>query len=239
MTTPAAVTAAGSAQASQAGLALVTGQLIRQVFGQLDVTNLNESLPSWKQLYAALIRRHAAAAATLAARQYQAARLDAGVRGGFTVKPAAAPPLVQISGTVDWAVQPLQADQPDLVTAERRLEVAGERLVLDSGRQTIVVNVNRDRKARGWARVTEPAPCAFCAMLATRGMAYRSEQSADFRTHDHCRCHAEPVFTQYEPPAQVREWGSLYSEATAGVSGMQAKQTAWRKAFTAAYSAPQ
>lgn len=44
-----------------------------------------------------------------------------------------------------------------------------------------------------------------------------------------CRCHAEPVFTAYEPSAQIREWQALYRTATAGKSGAAARD-AFRKA---------
>jgi hypothetical protein len=61
-----------------------------------------------------------------------------------------------------------------------------------------------DRKAKGWARIPEPGACSSALMLATRGAVYRSEKGGDFKSHDNCRCHVEPVFTAYEPSAQVR-----------------------------------
>jgi hypothetical protein len=237
MTAP-TVAPASAAQASQAGLGTVVAALIGETFAQLDVNALDRSLPNWKMLYAAIVRRYATASATLAARQYGHARVAADVGGRFTPHAAAPPALAQIGSTVDWATAPLWSAQPDTASAQARLEAAGERLVLNAGRQTIVDNVQRDRKAKGWARVPEPGACYFCAMLATRGAVYRSERSSDFRTHDHCRCHAEPVFNAYEPSAQVREWQALYSNSTGGISGMKKMQTAWRKAFNDAYASP-
>ena len=62
---------------------------------------------------------------------------------------------------------------------------AASRLVLNTGRDTIIDAVKKDRRALGWARVTDSAPCAFCAMLASRGPVY-SEAGADFQSHGHC-----------------------------------------------------
>lgn len=179
-----------------------------------------------------LVHTFGRASGTLAVQQYAAARAEAGITSRFTPTPAGTAPLEQVTRTLGWATTaPTKNSLP--VTKEvtdRRLLVAAERMVLDVGRQTIIDNTNRDRKAHSWARVTEPAPCAFCALLATRGAVYRSEQSADFKSHDHCRCHAEPIFTAYEPPARVREWQALYAQATAGTRGA-ASLTAFRKAF--------
>jgi hypothetical protein len=84
--------------------------------------------------------------------------------------------------------------------------------VLDLGRDSIIDSVHKDTQAEAWARVTEPKPCAFCALLATRGAVYKSEKSAEFEAHDHCRCHAQPVFTgvPFEASAQIREFQAFY-----------------------------
>jgi hypothetical protein len=50
----------------------------------------------------------------------------------------------------------------------------------------------------GWQRIAEPGACSFCLMLASRGGAYRSRESASvgskaLRYHRNCRCRAEPT----------------------------------------------
>lgn len=67
------------------------------------------------------------------------------------------------------------------------VEVSGavSRLALDSGRDTIVESAQSDPSAVGWARVTGDNPCAFCAMLASRGPVYK-EDTVGFEAHDHC-----------------------------------------------------
>jgi len=68
------------------------------------------------------------------------------------------------------------------------------RLVLDGGRRTLVESIRADPRAEGWQRVTSGSPCAFCAMVASRGPAYASERAARFEAHDHCGCSAEPYY---------------------------------------------
>lgn len=139
-----------------------------------------------------------------------------------------------------------------IADAKARLAAASERQVLDAGRNTIVDNAGRDRQAKGWARVPEPGACSFCLLLAIRGAVYTSQQTAgpnqrsarhktrageafldggDFKTHDHCRCTAVPVFTAYEPSAQLRQAQGLYKKVVTdqGRTGADAR-AAFRQA---------
>jgi hypothetical protein len=204
---------------------------ISAAWATLDVANLRESLPVFQQLTAAIVRRYGLAAATLAVQFYRSQRIAAGVTNPFTVRPASPPPVEQVAQTVDWATQPLWSAAPDTPAAQSNVIAGTERLVLDVGRQTVTDNAARDRHAKGWARITEPGACAFCLMLATRGPAY-GKHSADFLSHSSCRCHAEPVFTAYEPPARIREAQALYKRSTAGLRGAAALK-AFRKAVEA------
>src|SRR5665647_575438 len=92
-----------------------------------------------------------------------------------------------------------------------RVSGAVSREVLNGGRDTILGEVQRDTKTQGWARVTGGNPCAFCAMLASRGPAYR-EESVDFQAHDHCDCGAEPVYMGSEWPGRGREFQKIWKE---------------------------
>ena len=228
------------AQASQAGLAVALGLALAVLWPHLDLTNLRGGLPAFKAAVALQVQRYAQASATLAVQQYQRERRAAGVVGSFSPSPAPPPPVEQVAQTVDWAVQPLwnaavltqpstEAGGSAIADAKARLAAATEKLVLDTGRDTIVGNAQADRQAKGWARVPEPGACSFCLMLATRGAVYRSEKSAEFKSHDNCRCHVEPVFTAYEPSARVREAQALWASSTRGKSG-NAARIAFRQA---------
>src|SRR5690606_41502465 len=54
-----------------------------------------------------------------------------------------------------------------LKAAQRALMGAGTRHVLDGSRKLIQQAARSDQTARGWVRITDGNPCAFCAMLAT------------------------------------------------------------------------
>lgn len=79
------------------------------------------------------------------------------------------------------------------------------------GRDAMRTLVAGDPASRGWARRSGGRPCSFCAMLISRGPAYRSEGSASFTTHDHCHCKAVPFFGEDSGwTAQSREFRDLY-----------------------------
>lgn len=231
---PATVSAAGNAQAAQTGLVTALGYDLERSWNSLDVSSLRQSLPGFKTLIASLVHRYGLASGSLASQFYRSQRTAAGVTSPFTVRPAPLPNLTQIGATVDWATQPLWSAQPDVPLAQTQLAGAVDTLVLDVGRQTIVDNTHRDRHAKGWARIPEPGACYFCALLASRGAVYK-QNTVDFRAHNHCRCHAEPVFTAYEPSAQIREWQALYEDKVAG--GRDLLKT-WRHVYDATYGTP-
>lgn len=200
---------------------------------QLDVADVSNTLDAYTMAIYALTQRFGQASATLAMRSYVADRVAAGVGSKFTPRPAPLPAAQQVAKTVNWAVGPLFSAQPDVATAKTNVDGSIGRLVQNVGRDTIVNAVKADPKAKGWAREPEPGCCSFCALLSTRGMAYRSEKSASFLSHNACRCHASPIFNAYEPSAQIREWHALYRQSTAGVHGMKNLQNAFRRAFEA------
>jgi hypothetical protein len=217
-------------QETQAGLAVLAAREVASAWRLIQLGDLRTTLPRFAAAVAALVQRYGLASASLAADYYDSARAAAGISGRFTVMPADPPGLDQVEAEVGWATRVLWSAEPDTESARTMVTGAADRMVLDTGRATISDAVQSDRAARGWARVPEAGCCAFCAMLATRGAVYKTEQTADFRAHDHDRCHIEPVFGQYEPTAQVREWQALWEKSTAGKSGAAAR-AAFRKAL--------
>lgn len=96
-------------------------------------------------------------------------------------------------------------------------------MALAGGQTTITNSVAR------WQRVTSAKPCAFCAMLASRGPVYR-ESTVRFQAHPHCACSAEPAFTSGYTSANSR-WADLWTAATGGLSGADALN-AFRRALS-------
>lgn len=97
------------------------------------------------------------------------------------------------------------------VTA-KKLAAAAVRHAQAGGRQTVHDNSALDKTALGWVRVTRPEPCAFCAMLASRGIHYRSFKEGSFaasdaqftgtgdaKVHDQCGCSLKPVYAKNDP----------------------------------------
>lgn len=94
-----------------------------------------------------------------------------------------------------------------------RSEGVGVAKTVDGGRSAVMAEVERvapkrikQRKAIGWARVTDDAPCYFCAILASKGAVYLSkdafkstdakyEGKGTAKVHDHCACTMRPVFS--------------------------------------------
>lgn len=134
---------------------------------------------------------------------------------------------------------------PDEAAREALIAAGGSaaRHVLTGGRAQHLEMVNRDAAAIGWIRVTDGDPCAFCAMLASRGPKYRSAQSASRvvnpgakralgeKYHDNCGCTTEALYSKTQAwPGRGREFQKLWYEATRGYSGDDAIN-AFRRAY--------
>ncbi|MGW2089665.1 VG15 protein [Streptomyces sp. NPDC001880] len=65
--------------------------------------------------------------------------------------------------------------------AGARAAGAADRDAQMGGRDLLDAYVRADRAVLGWARVTAPNPCWFCAILASRGAVYRSAWTARYR----------------------------------------------------------
>lgn len=92
---------------------------------------------------------------------------------------------------------------------------AGQRHVLNAGRGAVAKSTAANRESVGWRRVADGKPCSFCAMLVTRGPAYRSRATALglHRFHDFCGCTAEEVFDEWVPTTREQAWIDAYDEA--------------------------
>lgn len=136
---------------------------------------------------------------------------------------------VTIETVVDEALeQQMIADAKDVTSA--RIAGAVARHAQNGGRATVHDNVQRDRVALGWIRVTRENPCYFCAMLASRGIEWGpySEKSFDrsdarftgegrAKVHDACQCSVKPVYTEEDALLdRSREFEALWYEYSEG-----------------------
>ena len=225
----------------------------------VDLHNLSGTLPTYQKTIAGLVLKFGRMSAVVAANFYRDERTAAGVAGRFLPKPATPAGLDQVNTAVSWATKGLwsppkasaAATDASQAVSGPSLELPGhvknaqtlvkgvaQKMVVDTGRNTLIEAIQADTKARGWAREARPGACHFCALLSTRGAVYRSEETASFEAHDHCHCVPVPVFSaHYEPPAYVRQWNQIYTDHASGqpnpINAFRVALAAHRDASTA------
>jgi hypothetical protein len=112
---------------------------------------------------------------------------------------------------------------------------------MEGGRQVIDTALRSDRKVKMIARGTSSNPCAFCAMLASRGFVFVGATSGvgnreDFTVGDdikryHTNCHCFPIVkftTESKLPELNRYFKEQWPIVTEGYSGLDALN-AWRR----------
>ena len=223
--------------------------VLRQVLRQWSTWDIHDtdSYVALQDALVAITQVNARRSATLAGEYYRMFRLAEQPRLATDVAARimlAEPPTVeQIKTAIDATAKTgvynafKYGKSYDEALANGLVKVSGAigRLVLNGGRDTIISTVREDKQVVGWARATSGDPCAFCAMVASRGPVY-SKDTVDFEAHDHCSCVPEPVYERSLDawPEHSREWrelwedtGSLKSfrqELTAQQAQMPAKQ---------------
>ncbi len=147
---------------------------------------------------------------------------------GVTISPVHAQPdrtafseVLRIMGPVAFKTSIAQTGDAALarrVTTVRAVGAA-RRLVLGGARDTSHLTIAQSPAIVGYRRETRGKPCAFCAMLASRGAVYKSESIAGAATgtrgtrdrgeryHDSCHCQPVPVYSHDSTPAPyAAEW---------------------------------
>lgn len=209
--------------------------LSRTAWDALDVRDLDASMERWLRAQLPILRTFNLESARLAEgylnafRQAEIGGTAPTVPAGFIDEVTAVASL-RITGPVAAKRAIAQGLTPGMAMdrARRQAEGAITRLVAQGGRGTVDATVRSDGQAQGWARITGPNPCAWCAMLASRGPVYASRDVASgagvggrvrgSRTggeayHDHCQCAAEPSYGNWTPPPSTVRWEELYTES--------------------------
>ena len=96
---------------------------------------------------------------------------------------------------------------------------AAQRVALGGGRRVMDRSSLANPKSVGWRRVSDGDPCSFCAMLVSRGPAYRSARSAGRGRHWHrrCGCSVEETFGDWTPTAEEQRFVDAYDSAAAAL----------------------
>lgn len=242
----------------QALMAARLAQQVLQVWRELmNPAKIDASWPAVRAALAPIVRQARDQSAALAQTSYLAARGDARVEdGGF--RPEGPLPLLadrleaalDVTGPVEFkrAIAAGKTPQQAMDAAAVRMVGSTQYLALEGGRQAMQRSIAADSEATGWSRVTDTDPCAWCAMLASRGPVYKSAQTAGDprqggnRYHDHCACQAWPAFTHDEPFIGIAE--NLYDDwlretrGRGGKHAVNAFRRWWESEGRAAYAAP-
>lgn len=210
MATDTATYPVGSAEGLRQSQLAIRAQVMlaaARLWPLLDKNDLPGTFPGWVGAMAALVNNYRAQSALAAARSYSALRAVA--LGSPT--PADLPQLAP-AASVDWLTRAFGYAGPGMLNRDTArpgtalsttLGTAG-RIAVDGGRQTIADTVAHDRAAVGWYRVTDGDPCAFCALLASRGVVYKQD-TAGFQAHNDCGCTAAPAFSHDQQLPELSE----------------------------------
>lgn len=222
----------------------------------IDLERLDETAAEWIGFVVDLILLYRTQSVDRALSYYdEFRRVETGQplanRGNYrslvTPEPAAIRTSLLVTGPIGVKSRIKKGINPNVAKAKALVDVTGaaSRHVLDGGRQLITKAVDMDELAVGFSRVTDDDPCAFCAMLASRGPVYASRATAGRTTerskkrgpgkeyHDHCGCSVEAIyFEDADWPGKARDFEQLWIDSTKGKGG-KAALNAFRQAYEA------
>lgn len=225
---------------SQVNLRATTAAELAELLPLVDFEDLKGSWATVERLIVRMIEARRSESEQMAQQFYAAIRAAEGVAGDLV--PVGADPLdlrrlitnLRIAGP-GHAGSALYRGGTDVYGSTlSNLEGEVSRNVLNGGRGATLNTMQADRTAVGYVRITDGNPCAFCAMLASRGPAYRSQRSGSFKAHPRCGCTAKPVFSKGDPwPERNQRFREQWDATTKGYSGNDALN-AFRRALAAA-----
>lgn len=138
-------------------------------------------------------------------------------------------------GQVYRALQAGQSFEQAMANGAVRVSGDVSRLVMLGGSDTITNEAKRSKLR--FARVTSGNPCGFCAMLASRGPVYWSEETASFEPHGGCSCQPEIEYGDgYEWPGNGRQYQDLWQQ-TGDLNSFRAELRAQQAAKAAGTAA--
>ena len=203
---------------AQAALSARATADLRKVWPRLLTMSPDKTAEALALVLAEVTDKYGSASAAIAAEWFEELRDVSGVTGSLTAQAAALPSTERLEVLARWGVGPLFGASPDPVTALHRVSGGLSRQVLGVGRDTLMESIAKDPAGPRYARHASANACAFCAMLATRGAVYLSEDSGGGKYHDDCHCTVVPVWPgqRYEEAPYVETWREAYSDAPSG-----------------------
>jgi hypothetical protein len=170
------------------------------VWPLLDPAQLDATFSRWVQGAAVIVGRDRVQATRLAGEYLGLVQAAAGVEAAALIAPSALDAeqfatSMRVTGPVaaKRSIAAGSSVAAAMDSAFTQSAGAATRLVMDAGREALMMSAIADPNCQGWRRVSSGRACDFCEMLAGRGGVY-SADSADFPSHDHCMCSVEPVY---------------------------------------------
>lgn len=210
-----------------------------QAFSALDLDALDQSFPGWRDLVRQIVNEGRNKSAILA-RSYvdlaKKAELGRDAKALVTLDTVVS--FDQLTGQliiagpagIKRALRRGVSINEAATVARAKSAAMAESLALDGGRNTIL----SDKQLVYWQRVCSGKPCAFCAMLASRGPIYKTKAKAAFHPHPDCRCMPMPTFrpggTNASRTDQSKAYLEQWNELTKGRRGKDALN-AFRRGF--------
>ena len=172
---------------------------LRRLWAQLDPMDRLATRDVLVEFLTDLIQGYGDAAAVIASDYFEVIRADV-TDDFFTPELSDPTPSDQIAASTRWALSGLFVPNAtvDLAAVLGNLEKVTDRLTKQPARETFAGALADDPLEPRYARVPSGAEtCMFCAMLASRGAVYLSQETAgagarDF--HDHCDCTAVAIY---------------------------------------------
>jgi hypothetical protein len=214
---------------------------VARLWPVLNFQHPDRTWPGWLRAMSVVLGRYHGQSAQAGGLYYRAARQAAlGDPGDVSlVKLAAAPADQWVTRALGYSAVGVYRKQtvdlgraPDVAARAALTQTLGTsaRIVQDGSRTTVVQSVHADDKAVGWYRITDGDPCAFCALMASRGVVYKST-TVNFEAHNDCGCTSAPAFSRdQELPAISREADRIYRSGNASLADFR---KAWRGRATA------
>lgn len=225
------LTLAISARSIQIAIRARLMQDVLKLWPALDKARLSETFPGWLRAMILLTRNYHGQSSAAAASFYQVAREHA-------IQSPTPRSLIKFAPdpVEEWMTKAFGFSGPGMLskdtarpgTALSTTLGTAARIALDGGRTTVIETVKADPVALGYYRLTDGNPCAFCALLASRGAVYKAD-TVDFQAHNDCGCMSAPWFSTKQPLPELNQTADrIYTEKAAGAPDQLA---AFRKAW--------
>jgi len=221
---------------SQIALATNADSALRRAWSRIDLNNLDRNRLAWQRDIAEILSANygleANAAETYLA-QYRFAEL------GTTSGPVVRPPIDLAGGIASMDATAIAGTKSRIASgtvdtvafeqARQKMMDEAHRLIIAGARGTVTESSAADSRIIGWRRKSDGDPCAFCAMLVSRGPSYLSQASALSNPnaaqgwvgatgrpdpyHHRCACTVEPIYGDWKPTEAEQVYVDSYYDA--------------------------